>query len=188
MFVIHFRLVVLVAGKAGETGIIVRVLVALYATVPFPPVLARINGEIQAIVAGEIGRAPARIGGMTEHAIGGKTRSLVGRIARGLVIVLVTGVTFGRCARKITRGMTAVAILDIMSLCKREELVRKTCSSPGIGVQAMAVCAFSTYIGCRMVGCGCCHVFVHVAIHTFNSHGFEAEPGSRLVTAGTLGC
>ena len=144
MFVIHFRLVVLVTGKAGETGIIVRVLVALYATVPFPPVGARINGEILAIVDGEIGRAPARIGGMAEHAVGGKTRSLVGRIACGQVIVLMTGITFGRCSRKITRSMTAVAILDVMSLCKREELVQDTCSSPGIGVHAMAVCAFST--------------------------------------------
>jgi len=123
MFVIHLRLAVLVAGKAGETGIIIRVLVALYATVPFPTVGARINGKILAIVDGEIGRAPARIRGMAEHAIGGKSCSLVGRIAGGQVIVLVTGITFGRCAGKITRSMTAVAILEVMSQCKRKKLV-----------------------------------------------------------------
>ena len=144
MFIIHLRLAMLVACQAGETGIIVRVFVALYAIVPFPPVSARINGKILAIVDGEIGRAPARIGSMTEHAIGGKSRSLVGRIACGQVIVLVTGITFSRCTGKITRGVTAVAILDVMSLGKRKELVRKTCSGPGVGVHGMAVSTFST--------------------------------------------
>jgi len=39
-----------------------------------------------------------------------------------------------------------------------------------------------------MIGCGACYVFVHVAIHTFNSQGFEAEVGGGLVAAGTFGC
>lgn len=38
MCIVHSGLTVLVAGQAGETGIIVRVLVALGAAVPFPPV------------------------------------------------------------------------------------------------------------------------------------------------------
>ena len=80
MFVIHPRLTVLMAGQAGETGKVVRVLVALDATVPFPPVPARINGEILAIVFGESGWFPARLGRMAKHTIGRESRCLVGGI------------------------------------------------------------------------------------------------------------
>jgi len=52
----------------------------------------------------------------------------------------------------------------------------------------MTVCAFITKIECHMIGCGGCHVVGHVAIHTFNTQGFEPEVGSRLVTAATFGC
>jgi hypothetical protein len=70
MLVIHFTLVVLMAGQAGETGIVVHVLVTLCTIVPFTPVLSRIDGKELCIVNGKIGRLPVGLGGMAFQAVG----------------------------------------------------------------------------------------------------------------------
>jgi len=71
--------------------------------------------------------------------------------------------------------MASVAILDIMSAGKREELVRKSRTAPGKSSNAMALLASCAQTPLHMIGlCGCL-VLGQVAVDTINSQGFEPE-------------
>lgn len=94
MYTIHSRLTVLVTGQAGETGVVVRILVALGAVIPCPPVRARINGEKLAIVNGKIGRFPSWQGSMAFQAVGGDPGRNVVRICGTGIIILVARIAF----------------------------------------------------------------------------------------------
>ena len=122
MLVVHVWLVVLMAGQAGETGIVVHVLVTLCTIVPFTPVLARIDGKELCIMNGKIGWLPVRLGGMAFQAVGGDVCCYVVRVGCSGIIVLMTGITVGGCTGETT-SMALVAILDIVSRSKWKEIV-----------------------------------------------------------------
>jgi hypothetical protein len=59
MLVVHFPLVMLMAGGAGEFSIVSWIRVALRAVIPFPLMLPRINRKKLSIVGAKICRTPA---------------------------------------------------------------------------------------------------------------------------------
>jgi hypothetical protein len=67
MLVIHVTLVVLMATQAGKDRIVGWIAVTFGATVPFTPVLPRIDGKKQTIMFCESGRFPPGYGGVALH-------------------------------------------------------------------------------------------------------------------------
>jgi len=114
---------VLVTGEAGETCIIVRVLVALGAAVPFPLVRSRIDREEPGVVDGEFGRFPAGHGRMTLQTAGGDGGGHMTGIRGIVIILLVAGITVRGYVGIIVRIVALDAVHPRMPVGEREAVV-----------------------------------------------------------------
>ena len=111
----------------------------------------------------------------------------MGRVGGIRIILTVAGIAFCRGILKVSRGMTAAAILDVVPAGEREEGMAESRPAPGLGVQFMAEGTLGAEVPLHVVGVGCCLVIGHVAIHAFHSQGFEPEQGGGRMAGRAFG-
>lgn len=139
MILIGGRLIVLVAFDAAESRIIVVLDVTGGTGIPGTRMGARVNGEVLGVVLPEIGRFPARVGGVTRLAVGRKTRLYVVRVDRSLKVLLVAADAVGGDVRVVVANVTTGTVVDGMAFGQGKEVVVETIRDPGKGIHVMAL-------------------------------------------------
>ncbi len=136
--VIIIRLRVHVAGDAGKLSIIGRIGMAVQAGIPFPLVLATVNGEVLHVMI-EGGRDPARFTVTGCTVCGEHQRPMIG-IAGLVIVCLVTTGTGGGCIEiiSIMAGRTIVGDQSVGSVQWIEIVVIGKKGRVPVGIRGVA--------------------------------------------------
>jgi len=185
-----------IRGKVGCKmirigGLVIVVLMAIHAfwrgigVVPGGMALGTIldvmaKGKREKVVV-NLRRGPAGVGGMAIHTICGETGALVVGVLGSRVVVLVAIHAFWRSVRIVPCGMALVAVLDIMTLCKREKIVIDHSRRPP-RTGGMAGDTIRGETGTLVVGVLRCRVIVLVATHTLRRSVGVVSGGMALGT------
>ena len=153
------------ANGATVHGVIVRVGVALRATVPNALVLAAVNRKMLPVVSQVLRWLPVEVGGVALCAVGGEICLDVVRALRSIEIGLVASGTIVRCVRKIAARMASRTVAHFVALREWEKGVVNLVRSPIWRGEVVAFEAVGREACLRVVGVCRCVEICEVAVH-----------------------